>query len=110
MSKQISIRWDSGMGDDYDVSVAALGAYRPLPDLTVSVKLKGSIPEAVLAKVVNLAEDNGLEINVTLTATWADEESFQLRLFPPPVPIVVDAATGEILDEAERIIQEEHAV
>ena len=95
------------MGDDYDASVAALREYRPTPDLTVSVKLKGSMPEDVLAKIVDLAEDNSLEINVTLTATWLDEDSFQLRLFPPPKPMVVDAATGEILDEAERIIQED---
>ena len=84
MSKQISIRWNSGLGTNYEDSIEALNQYRPVPELTVGIRIKGYMADDVVKEVVSLAQEGGAEVYVTLTALWGDEvEDLQLRLFGP---------------------------
>ena len=84
MPKQVSIKWDSGMERNYGASVDALREYTPQPDLSASIRLKGSVDESVVEAIAELADTHSLEIHVTLTATWPKEaEHLQLRLFGP---------------------------
>ena len=99
MSRQISIRWNSDMGQDYQASISALQQYFEPPDIKVSARLKGDMPAGAVQDLVDLARNYDMEINVTLTATWDDEANVQqLRLFGP-VPRLV-TRDGEIVDEA----------
>ena len=86
MASQIQIRWDStDAGRDYETSLAALATYSPLPTITSSVRMKGTLPKAALDKIVAVAEEHGLDVNLTLTAVWAEnEEPQQMRLFASP--------------------------
>ena len=99
MNRQISIRWNSDMGQDYGASAQALKQYSPPPSLSVTARLKGDMSELALQTLVDLADEYDMEVNVTLTATWDDEDDVQqLRLFGPN-PFYVTRG-GEIFDEA----------
>lgn len=81
---QIQIRWDSDMREDYSASVKALYAYNPVPELKVSLTIKGHPSESVLRQIVGIANDHELDVGLLLTATWEkDGGPSQLRLFPP---------------------------
>ena len=86
MSKQIQVRWDSKMGDDYDATVEALTSYPVQPSITASLSIKGDASPEVLRQLVHVASEHGLQVNTTLTATFTGEEAegMQLRLFGPP--------------------------
>ena len=99
MTRQISIRWTSDMGRDYEASAQALQQYYPPPSISASVRLKGDMSELALRTLVDLASEYDMEINVTLTATWDDEDDVQqLRLFGPKPRLVT--RDGLILDDA----------
>lgn len=98
MTRQISIRWNSDMGQNYGASAQALKQYSPPPALSASVRLKGDMSELALQQLVDLASEYGMEVNVTLTATWADEADVQqLRLFGPKPRFVTP--DGVIIEE-----------
>ena len=103
MSKQISIRWDSGNGTDYEASVQALRAYTPRPDITASVRLKGSMAQDTIQALVELAAAHSLETHITLTATWPDDsEMLQLRLFPPSP---IEAAVEDFVEDTQAMME-----
>ena len=56
MPKQVSIKWDSGMEHNYGASVDALREYTPPPDLSASIRLKGSVDETVVEAIAELAD------------------------------------------------------
>lgn len=98
-NKQLQVR---GLDpDEYEDSLDALRRHPNPPNLvTGTLKLKGSIEGATLAAVEEIASRHGLELELTLTASW--EEGEQLRLFSPRERIrYVDRATGEVEDEGE---------
>ena len=83
MAKQrISIQWSNTSGSDYNASLDALNAYSPTPDIKATIRLKGAVPASVITEIMELSDDNGLELGITLTAEW-DEGVKQLRLFAP---------------------------
>ena len=82
---KIQIQWDSAMGTNYDDSVAALREYRPAPKMTATIRLKGHIPEVIMGELIDMAVEHGIDVGVTLTATWVEGEE-QLRLFGPGLP------------------------
>ena len=104
MSKQIQVRWDSSMGDDYDATVEALTQYKVQPKITASLSIKGDASPEVLRQLVHVASEHGLAVNTTLTATFTGEEAegMQLRLFGPPsagaeaLAIVADLAADGV--------------
>ena len=51
MTRQISIRWNSDMGQDYGASAQALKQYSPPPALSVTARLKGDMSELALEHV-----------------------------------------------------------
>ena len=98
---QITIRWNSSMGLEYEQSRLALESYDPMPEIKAAISIKGVLPDNVLRQIIMFAEDANpdTEIGVTLTATW-DEEAppNQLRLFSPGPSYVTDE--GEIRDRS----------
>lgn len=101
MPQQIQIRWNSGSDEDYEASMEALRAYSPAPDIAASVRMKGTMSQQAVRDIVDLAGMFGLELQVTLTASWLDEdEVHQLRLFPAPVP----EPAPDVLDEANAVL------
>ena len=87
------------MGQDYGASAQALQQYYPPPSIRATARLKGDMSELALQQLVALASEYDMEINVTLTATWDDEDDVhQLRLFGPKPRLVT--RDGEILDDA----------
>ena len=110
MGKQISIRWDNSRGEDYEASVQALDRYVPAPSTTVSMKVKGDVSPAVVEKFAKLASRHHLELGVTLTATWPENEG-QLRLFPPPARLPEGVtATVETPDGTEIDVDDAHSI
>ena len=86
MPQQIQIRWNSGADEDYEASMEALRGYSPAPDISAAIRLKGKMSQQAVRDLVEVAGQFGLEVQVTLTASWLDEdEVHQLRLFPAPV-------------------------
>ena len=84
MSKQIQIRWESGLGGNYDTSVEALRQYRPQPSIKASLSIKGDLPEEAIKAIIGIVEDyDDVTTLAMLTATWSDEDQVQLRLFGP---------------------------
>ena len=114
---QISIRWSSELGHDYQASVAALEQYDPRPELKASLGVKGYIPSDIMTRIVNFIQDVASEevnITVSLTGTWDEEFGpRQMRLWDPPKH---RAETGggqvnmdEVLDKAAEEFNREHS-
>ena len=95
MSRQISIRWDRDIEENFEDSLRSMMEYRSPPDITVTSRLKGPQDIDVVRALEGLARSKDLEIQVTLTATWDEEADVrQLRLWGPPTAqeAVVSAA------------------
>lgn len=79
----ISIKWNSGGGEGYEASVAALRVYDPAPQITAGVRIKGRVSPDAIAQIVALVAECGAEIEVSLKAEWDTAGNKQMRLFPP---------------------------
>ena len=86
MSKQIQVRWDNRMGDDYDATVEALTQYGCSRRSRRRSASRATRRRKCCGSSSTLASEHGLAVNTTLTATFTGEEAegMQLRLFGPP--------------------------
>ena len=114
MTRQISIRWNSDMGQDYGASIqcapAVSGPARCIKRL--GARLKGEMSGGGTVQAAGRSRQTSTTwmINVTLTATWDDEADVQqLRLFGPNPRLVTQE--GEIVEESTVTFKSgEHAV
>ena len=84
MANQILIKWSSASGADYAASVESLQTYIPIPTIQASLRLKGRLGPKELDAIVQMAKVHGLEVSMSLTASFPTSEGQQLRLFPQP--------------------------
>ena len=80
--------------------------YVPIPQIDASIRIKGNVPESVVAAFEQLASDNFLDISITITATWPDDEPGQLRLFGPPEVVREQAKMLQAVHHAEVRVEE----
>ena len=85
MADQIQIKWDSASGESYSASVEALQTYNPIPTIKASLRLKGRPGPDTIETIIKAAAEHGLDVSLTLTATFSSEDGVQLRLFPQPL-------------------------
>lgn len=95
MANQITVKWDSQFmpWDDLAASLSAIEEYRPIPDVKVSLAIKGYIDQEDLKRIVRQVEQaEGAECKVSITAVWPAGK--QLRLFGPGDPAGREAVTA----------------
>ena len=99
-ASQIQVKWATGSGTNFRTSVAALLGYSPRPDVKGAIGIKGSMDPDMLEHLVQIASAAGLDVYVTLTATWtAEAQPEQLTLFDPP-PRRPETPTAEGVEDA----------
>ena len=92
MSEQIQLKWKRKNLANYAASMVALSQARPRPEITVSLRLKGTMPLEGLEDIMAIAKEyEHIDVFLNLTATWPDADSpEQLRLWEPPTARVED--------------------
>ena len=81
----IQIRFDSEEMEwpQLEASMTALRQYRPIPDIKLSLSIKGILSDRAMEVIVKEVEQSeGAKCQITVHATFP--EGNQLRLFGPP--------------------------
>ena len=95
----VIIKWNSGGGDSYEATIAALRLYDPAPQITAGLKIKGRISPDAIAQIVAVIAEHGAEIEVSLKAEWDAMGNAQPRLFPPDYGAATSADIEDWLRE-----------